>query len=54
MTLSTKYYGFIVVVTADINVIDATIAILFKDDMRAKINKICTSGCARTDARQLY
>ena len=39
MTLSTKYYGSMLVVTADMNRIDAAIAIQFKDDMRAKIDE---------------
>ena len=39
MTLSTKYYGSTLVVTADMNRIDAAIAIQFKDDMRAKIDE---------------
>jgi anti-sigma B factor antagonist len=39
MTLSTKYYGSMLLVTADMNRIDAAIAIQFKDDMRAKIDE---------------
>ena len=39
MTLSTKYYGSTLVVTADMNRIDAAIAIQFRDDMPAKIDE---------------
>ena len=40
MTLSTKYYGSMLGVKADMNRIDAAIAVQFKDEMWAKIDEI--------------